>query len=63
MELVACLPCILPAKTRLLAQTFLQLLGGGESLVESHSCSNHGHVVIVGFVHDLRWNDHTAETW
>lgn len=38
-------------------QTFLQLLGGSESLMESHSRSNHGHVVIVGFVHDLRWKD------
>lgn len=37
-----------------IAQTFLQLLGSSESLVESHAGSNHSHVVVIGLVHHLR---------
>lgn len=43
-------------------QTFLQLLGGSDSLVESHTRSNHSHMVIVGFVHDLRWKENSLLT-
>lgn len=34
-------------------QTFLELFSSSKSFMESHSCSNNGHMVIVSLVDNL----------
>lgn len=42
-------------KTKFSVRTFFQMFGSRQSLVEGHPRANDGHVVVIGFVHNLRW--------